>query len=246
MSKVISGFKNIFIKDFNFSLFIGLSLLSIYHRLLETIIIYDTTGLYQNYLIPMLNGFLTAFVILMLNRFFTGKKYAAIYYTADKFKLMLVAFLAGFSAFYLSFSVWATWLITLAVMFAAFYTIKNFLNKLYNLLTPLRFATLNDIGRFFNFYITLIVSFTTINLSINALSQKLDLGTAFNFREGIEGIINAVYFSVITMTTVGYGDIIPLTPFSRIIVSFECITCYLTLAIMIGIITRGVSFHTRN
>ncbi len=244
MLKISPDLKSIFIKDFNFSLFIGMALLSFYHRLIEDIIVYDAGGLYQNYYIPLLNGFFTAVVILMLNRFFSGKKYAAIYYTTDKFKLMLIAFLAGCGAFYLSFSVWATWFVTLTVIYAAYYTVKNFINKLYNLLTPLRLATLRDVGLFFNFYITLIISFTTINLSVNALCQKLGYGVAFNFREGIEGIINAVYFSVITMTTVGYGDIIPLTPLSRIIVCFECISCYLTLAVMIGIITRGISFHS--
>ena len=246
MLKTTSGFKNIFIKEFNLCLFIGLFLLSFYHRIIEDIIIYDNEKIYQQYLIPMLNGFLTSVVILALNRFFHGKKYAALYYTSDKLKLLLISFLGGSSAYYLSLSILATWIITFLVIYSGYNTIKKFIGKLYNLLTPQKLATLKDIGIFFNFYITLIISFTTINLSVNALCQKIGYGIAFNFRDGIEGIINAVYFSVITMTTIGYGDIIPLTPPSRIIVCLESMTSYLTLAVMIGIITRGINAHPKN
>ena len=63
----------------------------------------------------------------------------------------------------------------------------------------------------------------------------------FNFGQGIDAIVNAVYFSVITITTVGYGDIIPHTPLARIIVAAECLTGYILLGLMIGIITRGIN-----
>ena len=59
----------------------------------------------------------------------------------------------------------------------------------------------------------------------------------------MNALFNGVYFSIITMTTVGYGDIYPQTTLARVIVGIECLTSYILLGIMIGIISRGVDFN---
>lgn len=240
------GFFKIFSKDFNLSLFVGLCLLALYQHLSDSITAQDESGLYLYFIIPTFNGFFTAVVMLLLNRFFAHKKYTALYYSTDKFKLLAVAFIGGVSGFYLSVSATATYIIAVVVILAAANRISHFFKKLSQLLYPHRLASTGDVGTFFNFFITLIISFALINLSLNAASIHFDNTPAFNFSNGISGIIDALYFSVITMTTVGYGDIIPQTPLARIFVSLQCVTCYLTLGIMIGIITRGISFHRKS
>lgn len=239
------GFFKIFSKDFNLSLFVGLCLLSLYQQLSDNITSQEENGFYLYFIIPAFNGFFTGIVMLLLNRFFAHKKYTALYYSTDKFKLLVVAFIGGVSGFYLSVSSAATYIIAVIVILTAADRISHFFKKLSQLLYPRRLATAGDVGTFFNFFITLIISFALINLSLNAVSTHFGNTPAFNFSVGITGIIDALYFSVITMTTVGYGDIIPQTPLARIFVSLQCVTCYLTLGIMIGIITRGISFHRK-
>ena len=64
------------------------------------------------------------------------------------------------------------------------------------------------------------------NLSVNAVHGNLHLPRAFNFGSGIDGILDAVYFSIITMTTVGYGDIIPSSPgLSSVLNALPAILC---------------------
>lgn len=235
----------IMIKDFNLCLFISFCILAFYHRLAENATIEDTNGWFNYVIIPAFNGFLTAFIMLMLNLHFKKKSFTAAYYTEDKFKLMLVAFLAGYAGYYLTFSHIATYAITLLVISLFVAEVKSFFNKLSNLLTPDKLATPEDISYFINFFINLIITFTVIYLAINTIHSNLGLERAFNFQVGIPGIIDALYFSIITMTTVGYGDIIPHNPIARILVSLECITCYLMLGIMIGIVTRGISFKNK-
>lgn len=41
--------------------------------------------------------------------------------------------------------------------------------------------------------------------------------TGHNFNENMN-LINAIYFTIITLSTVGYGDIIPLTPIAKMFV----------------------------
>ena len=119
--------------------------------------------------------------------------------------------------------------------------IRRFAKKLSSLLRQNTLATRKDIGEFANFFINLIISFSVINLSLNTLHNDLGWKPAFNFGDGFAAVIDAFYFSVITITTVGYGNIVPQTLLSRFVVALECLTGYIILGIMIGIITRGIT-----
>jgi len=68
---------------------------------------------------------------------------------------------------------------------------------------------------------------------------------AFNGAEAgpwLEIIPDFIYFSFVSLTTLGYGDISPATPISRFVVYLEAITGQLYLAIMIaGLVGIGIS-----
>jgi voltage-gated potassium channel Kch len=68
---------------------------------------------------------------------------------------------------------------------------------------------------------------------------------AFNGAEAgpwLEIIPDFIYFSFVSLTTLGYGDISPVTPISRFVVYLEAITGQLYLAIMIaGLVGIGIS-----
>jgi hypothetical protein len=50
-----------------------------------------------------------------------------------------------------------------------------------------------------------------------------------------------VYFSYVTMTTLGYGDVTPVTTIARVVVQFQVLLAQLYLAIFIA---RLVSMYT--
>ena len=54
------------------------------------------------------------------------------------------------------------------------------------------------------------------------------------------GETTALYFSFATLTTLGYGDILPTSPISRMLASMEAITGQLYLAVLVA---RLVGMH---
>lgn len=54
-------------------------------------------------------------------------------------------------------------------------------------------------------------------------------------KSGFTSIPQSVYWAIVTMTTVGYGDIAPQTPFGKIIASFMMIMGYGIIAVPTGI-----------
>ena len=58
---------------------------------------------------------------------------------------------------------------------------------------------------------------------------------------GFTSIPRSIYWAVVTITTVGYGDISPKTPFGQLIASFSMVIGYATIAVPTGIISAEYS-----
>lgn len=234
---------NILIQDFNICFFIGLIILSIYPEL--------TTPFFYNHgwlvyiTIPSISGTITALIILFMNKSFFNKRYTQRYHANDTKLLLLVSFSAGFMSVYITLFNWSIYIISSFIIYISALNIKKFIGQLSQLLSPNMLATKEDLSEFANFFINLIITFSVVNLSVNTIHQHFSAPDAFNFGAGTEAIINALYFSIITLTTVGYGHIIPQNEIARIFVSIECLTGYLLLGLMIGIITRGIKLSNK-
>lgn len=76
------------------------------------------------------------------------------------------------------------------------------------------------------------------------------LGTFMYIIEGAENgftsIPRSVYWAIVTLTTVGYGDIAPHTPFGQFIASIIMILGYGIIAIPTGIVSSEMTKNTNN
>jgi voltage-gated potassium channel len=60
-------------------------------------------------------------------------------------------------------------------------------------------------------------------------------------QEGFTSIPNSIYWAVVTVTTVGYGDIVPHTAFGKFISSIAMIIGYAIIAVPTGIVTSEMT-----
>lgn len=67
-----------------------------------------------------------------------------------------------------------------------------------------------------------------------------------NVNEGFDSIPRAIYWSIVTLTTVGYGDIAPMTPFGQFVASLVMITGYAVIAVPTGIVTSAIIHSDKN
>jgi voltage-gated potassium channel len=67
----------------------------------------------------------------------------------------------------------------------------------------------------------------------------------YNHDSGFDNIPKSMYWAIVTLTTVGYGDIAPVTPLGQFVASIIMILGYGILAVPTGIVSAEYSQHKR-
>lgn len=83
------------------------------------------------------------------------------------------------------------------------------------------------------------------------MSCVLILGTCMyivegEVQQGFSSIPRSMYWAIVTMTTVGYGDIVPLTTLGKFIASIMMLLGYAIIAVPTGIVTNEIVTAERN
>jgi len=80
---------------------------------------------------------------------------------------------------------------------------------------------------------------------VAVLTMVIIVGSIMYIIEGAENgfysIPISIYWAIVTMTTVGYGDLTPQTPFGQFLASIIMISGYAIIAVPTGIVTAGIS-----
>lgn len=62
---------------------------------------------------------------------------------------------------------------------------------------------------------------------------------------GFDNIPNSIYWAVVTITTVGYGDVVPMTPIGRMISAVGMLIGYAVIAVPTGILTAEITLSQK-
>jgi len=91
--------------------------------------------------------------------------------------------------------------------------------------------------------IFVFVVFILIMVSIFGSIMYLVEGSS---NEKFDSIPRSIYWAIVTLTTVGYGDISPDTPFGQAIAAIIMISGYAIIAVPTGIVTAEAMQHAQN
>lgn len=95
-----------------------------------------------------------------------------------------------------------------------------------NILITTMLASWKKIAVFFMFVVLLVICLGTLMFMVEGQE-----GSAFN------NVPNSIYWAVVTLTTVGYGDITPVTTLGRLLSTIIMLLGYTILAVPTGIIS---------
>lgn len=146
-------------------------------------------------------------------------------------------------------------LLAILPMFLSFFFIGTSILTIIRALRLLRLFKILNLPLFSSQFIhlkeALIASRAKILIFIYfMLISSIIIGSIMYVVEGKEGgftsIPISIYWTIVTLTTVGYGDISPITPLGQSIASFVMIMGYGIIAVPTGIVTAEIAKSNQN
>ncbi len=203
---------------------------------------------FDEIILPLVNGLIVAILVVCFHLFRNyriqiGK---ALFMEPTSKKVMLQAACIGFlgGAFEILFAMLNEGLIALTILVLSIliWHIRVFYKDIITMLKPGNHATWTEVAELVRIYFTMLAGFTLLNATLEVSHMLLNTTLPFGFgtSDG-QFFINSLYFTVVTMTTLGFGDIVPQTGDGKLLVIFQCLVSYVMFALMVGIITRGVT-----
>ncbi|MDZ7698279.1 MAG: potassium channel family protein [Deltaproteobacteria bacterium] len=248
-----SIFWDIFLTHYVLSSFLGLIFIEILYHLL-TPVHHEAKHFSIDTIIAgaILNGFILALFIWVFHwlRDRWQFKHNATPWSDTPWKRRLVASgiafgCGGLDVLFFLVS-WAFLALTLSILIMVILLLRRFLRQVILLLRPGQFASWADVGELVHLYATMLAAFTLITVSLTLLPIFFKgYPEPFSIPADSASIIDAFYFCVVMMTTLGFGDIVPQTLSAKIVVSLQCMISYVMFGLMIGTITRGVISQRR-
>ncbi len=209
-----------------------------------------SSGLPSRLAIALLNGLLVAVIVVVVHRGRMRRLNRDVFPGRDQaYRLVSTGtgFLCGALIILIIKSPIGMVILTGLILLAIAFHIKTFLLHAGNLLRPAHFARIEDVLFLVTVFAMLLVAFTLVNISIDHVYTGFEDDPALvrdhAFTSLDTSLVDHLYFSIVVMTTLGFGDISPITPAARIAVAVECLTSYVMFALLLGIITRGILFR---
>lgn len=93
--------------------------------------------------------------------------------------------------------------------------------------------------KIFVFFLFVLV----LTISIGTLMYIIEGGSG---TPGFDNILSSIYWTIVTLTSVGYGDITPVTPLGRFLSAMVMLLGYTIIAVPTGVVSVSMMQHSRH
>lgn len=246
-----SELRSVLVSHFVLCTFVGLFTLEILMVLGDVWDAGEQTMLRALPVVGLLNGLLVAMITALVHRVRSGRERAgrALFYPPPRGRALYAACVVGFACGVLDLLLFApggVLVLTVFTLLCLLIHLRRFLRTVVRMLGRPEGATWLDVGELLHVYATVLAAFTMMVIALVTLRvyfPSLPQAFAYPSVEGPVSFIDALYFSIVVMTTLGFGDIHPLALDAKMLVALQCLVSYFMFALMVGSITRGVVKH---
>lgn len=193
------------------------------------------------------NGFFVAGVVLWFHRRHNKRVrqgIAWVNHLASPKKIkrgMVVGFGSGIFDILFGLHNFGIFILTIFVLTILVWHLKMFAKNVINMLKPMRITTWEEVIELLRIYLNMLAGFTLVNATLEISHILTHSPAPFGFGVSERQLfIDALYYTVVSMTTLGFGDIVPQTWDGKLLLIFQCLVSYAMFALIVGIITRGV------
>jgi len=194
-----------------------------------------------------INGVLVALVAVLFHRLRDNKlstlgvSSCSLSAQSTRMYAGLVGFIGGAMDVLLIMHAEGILLMTLLVITLLAINLRDFARHIAIMLHPHSVASWGDVFQMLSIYLSMLAGFTLVNATLEGVHvlTKTELPFGFAANHG-DIFLNSLYYTVVTMTTLGFGDIVPHTWDGKLLLIVQCLVSYFMFALMVGIITRGV------
>jgi len=184
--------------------------------------------------------FLTIFNILRLIIKLEKKEFRRNFSVWHYLFLPIIFFLVGVGEFHIINHRDLYWIIFLILIVAVSLNVYEFSISVKGLWGGSIVSREQTLIQFVYLYVTTILSFTFIYLCLDPQGPY----NLFKIDNSVDPLLDLLYLSVITATTVGYGDAVPITGLAKILIMLQTVVSYVFLSILIGLIVSWTGVAT--
>lgn len=132
------------------------------------------------------------------------------------------------------------WIVLAFVAASMFFSLYEFILNLRAIWHGARAYQVDTLFNFIYLYVSVIIAYSLLYYMLQKVSETL-----FVVAHPTDGLLDFVYLSVITMTTTGFGDVVPKTGLAKILVMSQAIVGYMFLSIIFGLMISWLNSRSR-
>lgn len=155
--------------------------------------------------------------------------------------LLPLTFVLAWAQYYIALHPELYWMVLIIVIAALVVTLYEFITRLKAIWDGAQPPRARTLYNFIFLFITTVISYSLLYVMLQNTFDESFFAVAYP----TDGLLDFMYLSIITMTTTGYGDVVPKTALAKMLIMSQAMTGYIFLSIIFGLMISWLNSRGR-